>query len=159
MKIVNLVQEDFTNYKKTSMFIGFPKCTGKCNKLNGAVVCQNAALYNSKTIEVAPEKLVALYLANPLVKALVLGGLEPFDSPEDLMELVGVFRRSTNDDIVIYTGYTEQEVKNMVAYGFLLNYSNVVIKYGRYLQGDEPHMDDVLGVKLASNNQYARIIS
>ena len=37
--------------------------------------------------------------------------------------------------------------------------SNIVIKYGRYIPGQTPHYDEVLGVKLASDNQYAERIS
>jgi len=32
MKIVNLIDEDFCQYKKPSMFIGMPKCSFKCDK-------------------------------------------------------------------------------------------------------------------------------
>ena len=32
MRIKFLVDEDFVNYKKPSMFIGFPSCTWKCEK-------------------------------------------------------------------------------------------------------------------------------
>jgi hypothetical protein len=60
---------------------------------------------------------------------------------------------------VIYTGYTEKEVKNSLIYGYLLQYKNIIIKYGRYLQGHKKHYDETLGVELASNNQYARQIS
>ena len=32
----------------------------------------------------------------------------------------------------------------------------LVIKYGRYVPDQQPHFDEVLGVNLASDNQYAR---
>ena len=68
-----------------------------------------------------------------------------------------LFRKETNDDIVIYTGYTEEEVADKV---YLLDlFPNIIIKYGRYIPGQEPHYDEVLGVKLASDNQYAKKIS
>ena len=37
----------------------------------------------------------------------------------------------------------------------LRKYPNIIIKYGRYIPDQEPHQDEVLGVRLASNNQYA----
>ena len=36
-----------------------------------------------------------------------------------------------------------------------MNFKNIIIKYGRYIPDQEPHYDEVLGVNLASDNQYA----
>jgi len=159
MKLVNLIQEDFTNYKKPSLFLGFPKCSGKCNKLNGKIVCQNEALRNAEKVEVSANEVIELYTKNNITKALVCGGLEPLDTPEDLLEIIKAFRQVSQDDIVIYTGFTENEVKNSLIYAKLLQYPNIIIKYGRYLEGQKPHFDTTLGVNLASANQYARPIS
>jgi hypothetical protein len=38
---------------------------------------------------------------------------------------------------------------------FLKNFDNIIIKYGRYIPGQEKHFDETLGVYLASDNQYA----
>lgn len=159
MLLINLIQEDFTNYKKPSMFIGFPECSGKCNKIAGKIVCQNEQLRKAKKIEISTQEIIDLYMSNPITKAVVCGGLEPFDTPEELLDLVESFRYYVNDDIVIYTGYTEPEVKNMFIYGHLLQYPNIIIKYGRFIVGQKLHYDEVLGVQLASNNQYARNIT
>ena len=35
---------------------------------------------------------------------------------------------------------------------------NIIVKFGRYFKGDKPHYDEVLGIKLASNNQYGKRI-
>ena len=159
MKLVNLIQEDFTNYKKPSLFLGFPKCSGKCNKLNGKIVCQNEALKEAKKIEISISELLELYKKNNITKAVVCGGLEPLDSSEDLISFIDEFRKISKDDIVIYTGYTEAEVKTFLIYGQLLNYPNIIIKYGRFVMNQKSHYDEILGVELASNNQYARNIS
>jgi hypothetical protein len=37
----------------------------------------------------------------------------------------------------------------------LWDYKNIIIKYGRYIPNQTPHYDEVLGVYLASDNQYA----
>ena len=159
MKLVNLIQEDFTNYKKPSLFLGFPKCSGKCNRLNGKIVCQNEALRDAEKIEISANEIVELYIKNNITKALVCGGLEPFDTPEDLLEIIKVFRENSQDDIVIYTGYTENEIKDFLIYAKLLQYPNIIIKYGRYIMGQQSHYDETLGVYLASYNQYARNIT
>ncbi len=66
-----------------------------------------------------------------------------------------------NDDIVIYTGYTEEEVVTNFKNYFLLlqKYPNIIIKFGRFIPDQKAHFDEVLGVNLRSNNQYAKKIS
>ena len=64
------------------------------------------------------------------------------------------FRYYTPDDIVIYTGYTEEEIKDKVKW--LSLYENIIIKFGRFVPNAEKHFDEVLGVELASPNQYAK---
>ena len=109
MKLVNLIQEDFTNYKYPSMFLGFPYCTGKCNISNKHIVCQNQKLQEAEKIEISIPELLELYQKNNISKAIVCGGLEPFDSPVNLIHFIEEFRKISNDDIVIYTGYEEEE--------------------------------------------------
>ena len=152
MKIKNLIEEDFTNYKVCSMFIGFPTCTFKCEKDCGKCLCQNSALAQAPTIDISVESIVNKYISNPLSKAVVCGGLEPFDSYYDLKELLTKLREKTEDDFVIYTGYTQEELTNEIRE--LSCFKNVIIKFGRYIPDQKPHFDDLLGVSLASNNQY-----
>lgn len=152
-----LLDEDFVNYKKCSMFIGFPYCTFKCDKENNNRVCQNWKLASQPNIEYSATKIVKRYLENPLTTAMVCGGLEPFDSFNELLELIKEFRSKTNDDFIIYTGYNKEEVKDYI--DKLLNYNNIYIKFGRYVPDNQPHYDKVLGVSLASDNQYGEKIS
>ena len=119
MKVKFLVEEDFVNYKKPSMFIGFPTCTWKCEKECGKKMCQNSSLAHSPDIEIEYEEIVKRYLDNPISKAVVFGGLEPFDSLSNLNHLVKEFRKHTDDDIVIYTGYTEDE---LLQYPYQISY-------------------------------------
>ena len=154
MKIKGLISEDFVNYKKPAMTIMFPHCNGfKC----GAEYCQNSPLSKAEDIEMDISNIVIRYLNNPITESVVMQGLEPFDSWNDLIKLVDYLRRSTNDDIVIYTGYNKEEIINKVC--LLSNYKNIIIKYGRYITNQEKHYDEVLGVYLASSNQYAERIS
>lgn len=158
MQIKNIVQEDFSNYNICSMFIGFPTCTWKCEKECGRKgLCQNAALATSPSIEMEPEDIVDLYMANPLSHAIVCGGLEPFDSWLNLLNLVAKFREKTDDPIVIYTGYNREEIEFYVLN--LMLFKNIIIKFGRFVPGQKPHYDEILGISLASPNQYAERIS
>ena len=61
------------------------------------------------------------------------------------------------DDIVIYTGYYKNEILEEV--NILSQYPNIIIKFGRYIPNSTPIHDRILGVTLASNNQYAIKIS
>ena len=153
MKIKGLISEDFVNYKKPAMTIMFPYCTFKC----GTEYCQNSPLAKTENIEMDISNIVIRYLNNPITESVVMQGLEPFDSWDDLIEFVKQLRESTDDDIVIYTGYYKEEIVDKIA--LLSKYKNIVIKYGRYIPRQEKHYDEVLGVYLASSNQYAERIS
>jgi hypothetical protein len=157
MLIKGLIDEDFIQYKKPSMFIAFPYCSWKCDREAGCAICQNSALANEMDIDISLIEIVSRYVKNPITKALVFGGLEPFDSMIDLFAIIIELRNYTNDDIVIYTGYTEQEIERYISK--LKQYKNIIIKFGRFIPNQEKHYDEVLGVELASPNQYARRIS
>lgn len=157
MFIKGIIDEDFVNYKRIAMCINFPRCSFKCEKENRSYTCQNNKLVNTKNIDVGYDEIVKRYIGNPITSAIVCAGLEPMDSWRDLLNLLSIVRQHTNDDFVIYTGYTEEEVKNKIS--ILSHYKNVIIKFGRYIPNQEIHFDTVLGVNLASNNQYAKKIS
>ena len=157
MIIKQLLDEDFVNYKKPSMFIGFPSCSWKCEKECGEHCCQNSALAQSPNIEVSIRDLIERYMGNPITSAVVCGGLEPLDSWAELQCFIMNFRYLSPDELVIYTGYQEDEVQDKIEW--LKLYGPVIVKFGRYRPGQQPHLDPVLGIKLASDNQYARRIS
>ena len=158
MKIKGIIDYDCTNYKLPCLTIEFPYCDFKCDKLNGCQVCQNSGLAAEPSIEISGEYIWNLYQQNPLTTAFCFQGLEPFDSYLDLLDLVMFIRihKQCDDPIIIYTGYNEDE--DWIVENSLRHYKNIIIKYGRFLMGHEPHYDDILGVKLASNNQYAKVL-
>jgi len=157
MKLKNLIDYDVVNYKLPAMFLIFPYCTFKCDKECGEPVCQNSALAREPIIEIDTEEIVRRYLANPLTHAVVCGGLEPFDSGEDLNDFIELFRVFSKDPIIIYTGYKEEEI-NSFYMKILENYGNIIVKFGRFIPNSPHIFDTVLGVELASNNQYAKYI-
>ena len=159
IKIKELRDEDFTSYKKPSMVIGFPRCSWKCEKECGMRVCQNGALAQAPDRTIGVKTIVCRNINNPITSAIIMAGLEPFDSEEDLQILITYLRVSTQDDVVIYTGYTKEEIQSREIYKYLLNAKNIVIKFGRFIPNQESHYDPILGIKLASDNQYAERIS
>lgn len=158
IKIRGLVDEDFVNYKKPAMFIAFPYCTFKCDKECGYSVCQNSSLVtNSEIIDIDEQKIVNRYIDNPITHSIVISGLEPFDSFNELIILIKSFREKTLDDIVIYSGYNKEEITSYIEE--LKQFKNIVIKFGRFIPNQEKHYDEVLQVTLASPNQYGEKIS
>ena len=116
MIIKEIKDEDFINYKKPSMFIGFPTCSWKCEKECGVRCCQNGALASMKNFDISVRDISDRYLSNLITSAIVCGGLEPLDSFGDLQELILSIRESgCLDDIVIYTGYNPQEIDNKIS--------------------------------------------
>jgi hypothetical protein len=158
MRVKGIIDYDCTNYKEPCLTIQFPFCTFKCDALNGCKVCQNSQLANEPDIEVSGEFIWNLYEQNPLTKAFCFQGLEPFDSYLDLLSLVMFIRmhKKCDDPIIIYTGYNEGE--DYVVENSLRHYNNIIIKYGRFIKGHTPHYDELLGVNLASDNQYAKVL-
>ena len=160
MQICAISLDDFIQYRKPSMFIGFPHCSFKWEKVykNGKEkYCQISELANARKEDVDIDELLITYVRSNLMEAIVCGGLEPFDSWKDLKHLLKHFRDVSEDDFVIYTGYNKDEIVDKVEQ--LKQYPNVIIKYGRFIPNSEKRYDDVLGITLASNNQYAEKIS
>lgn len=156
MKLKGINDYDICNYKKPAMFLIFPYCSFKCDKECGEPVCQNSALAREPIIEIRVADIIHRYLDNPLTHAVVCGGLEPFDSMQDLTLFITYFRMHSKDPIIIYTGYREEELTEQIK--FLQNFDNIIVKFGRFIP-NSPHIHDViLGVELASDNQYAKHI-
>lgn len=166
--LIDVVTDNVTDYKKTSLFLVFPYCSGKCGE-----ECQNKDLRKKEIKEFDTEDIVKFYQSLDTHNAVVCGGLEPWDSFEELKQLIKDFAISSSIksvDFVIYTGYD-----NIIKYYFDGKYrelkegffgllqlwkeyadpsSNLIIKQGKYdVNRKIPWHSDVLGVDLATNNQ------
>lgn len=158
--VKSIVDENFQDYKKISMFIAFPKCDFKCFKELGLEIsgCQNYEISKMPDIKIKINKIFDRYIKNPMTEAIILGGLEPFFSFNEIYNLILYFRqKNCNDDFVIYTGYYLDEIKNYVQE--LKKFENIIIKFGRFIPKSAPIFDKILGVTLASENQFARKIN
>ena len=159
MLIKGYVEEDFNQYKLPTMTIATARCSMKCDELNGCQICQNLPLVKVADKQIDNQKLIQKYVDNPITKAVCCAGLEPLDTFAELLVFIKDFREVCDDPIIIYTGYTEEEVKTMGCWDMLATFSNIIIKVGRFVMNCEPHYDELLGVKLASPNQYAVRVS
>lgn len=160
MRAKGIVEEDFVNYKVPSMFINTCFCDFKCCEELGLDrgVCQNAPLVQAPIREISDKAILRHFAGNPITKAVVIGGMEPMLQISELTALISLFRRSGQDaPFVIYTGYCPEEIPEQLEK--LRHYPNIIVKFGRFVPGQQPHYDELLGVSLASDNQYARKIS
>lgn len=157
MIIKGIREESFSDYLMPNMFIAFPYCTFKCEKECNKQICQNSDLVLSPNIDVDNQIIINRFLNNPITKAFVFGGLEPFDSWYDLIELVKDIRNNIEAPIIIYTGYYKSEIEDKIEE--LKHYKNIIVKFGRFIPDQRSHFDKILGVELASDNQYAEVIS
>lgn len=160
MRVKAIIQEDFINYKLPSMFISTCFCDWKCcTEQNLDIgVCQNAPLAQADIKDIDNQVIYRQFVTNPITKAVVIGGLEPMIQINEVEELIKLFRKNgENCPFVIYTGYYPNEmVKSLEA---LKHYQNIIVKFGRFIPNDQSRYDEVLGVTLASANQYAEVIS
>jgi len=159
MKIKDIITEDFINYKIPSMYIISSICNWKCCKEQNIdiSICQNQSIIHQKTIDISPQTIYNMYINNPITKAIVIGGLEPFDQFNEVVEIIDFFRKNNEfSTFVIYTGYYPSEI--LIALNRLKKYKNIIVKFGRFIPNDTHHIDKILGVELASQNQYAEVI-
>ena len=159
IKIKDIVDENFQDYKKSSMMIATEKCDFKCFKELGlsADICQNMSIMKKRSMDVSFELILRRYKLNPITKAIVIGGLEPMLQFEEVYGLIKYFRKNgCEDDFVIYTGYYKEEISEKILK--LKIFNNIIIKFGRFIPNCEKIYDKVLGIYLSSNNQYAEKI-
>ena len=152
MELKGVLFEDFVNYKEPSMFLIFPHCSFKCGK----ELCQNSDTALLPSISTTPSSLISKYLSNPITSAVVCGGLEPFDSFDDLYSFIKELRYHCGDTVVIYTGYEKGEIDKEI--NELKPFGNIIVKFGRYVPNKTPYYNHLLGVNLVSGNQYAEKI-
>lgn len=141
------------------MFLGTTSCNWKCCKESNlpCSVCQNYPWSNNPIKEFDNKDIINMYLKDGLEESIVIGGLEPFLQFEELVSFISEFRKASEDDVVIYTGYYPVEIEKEIT--ILKKFKNIIIKYGRYIPNKPNKYDKVLGVTLASDNQFSEKIS
>lgn len=162
IRLRGVAVEDFINYKKPSMFLITSSCDFKCCIEAGIStdICQNEPLIKNTTIdEYDIDTIIKIYLGNPITKAIVFGGLEPMLQFEEVRLFIDKLRSEYHcfDPVVIYTGYRPEEIITQL--NCLQKYDNIICKFGRYIPNSKPIYDEVLGITLASDNQFAEKIS
>ncbi|GMB10254.1 MAG: 4Fe-4S cluster-binding domain-containing protein [Candidatus Improbicoccus devescovinae] len=158
--VKTIVDETFQDYKLASMLIGMPMCDFKCfNELGlSPKQCQNYEYSQLPNKKFKIKNIFLRYITNKITRSIVFGGMEPFLSFNEIYDFINYCRiNKCNDDIVIYTGYYEHEIEENVE--ILRQFNNIIIKFGRFIPNSEPKFDKILGIILASKNQFAVRIS
>ena len=160
MRVKGIIEEDFANYKVPSMFINTCFCDFKCcTELDMDIgVCQNAPLAQSPIKEISDDVIYKHFESNPITKAVVVGGMEPMMQIDEIISLISLFRQNGDwSTFVVYTGYYPQEIENELA--LLRPLGNIVVKFGRFIPNKPSRHDDILGINLFSDNQFAERVS
>lgn len=159
MKLKFYKDDDFVNYRKGGLFLGAPTCSWKCCKELGisCSICQNYEWSKNPILDVDNQWLIQRYLDDPLEECIIFGGLEPMDNFEEILQFIIEFREKTQDEIIIYTGYYPEEIEEKI--NKLKQFTNIIVKFGRYIPDRPSRYDEVLGVTLISDNQFAKRIS
>jgi len=149
------ISDTFTDYKKTSMLISTVYCDFKCENegLCPRGSCHNASLIDDRIIEVSNESIIRKFKSSDIYDAIIFGELEPMMQFDEIYEFIKEFRVENLNDIIIFTGYYPEEIQDQI--NRLKSFKNIIIKYGRFIANSSSRFDEVLGVSLISNNQYA----
>lgn len=141
------------------MVIATVSCDWKCLKEQNldTNICHNSHTAKFQTQEEYINILIGKYLNNLLSESIIFAGLEPMFQFEEIYNFINEFRKLSNDDIVIYTGYYPNEIIDKV--NSLKKFNNIIIKFGRYILNSNSKYDEILKVNLASDNQWAEKIS
>ena len=71
-----------------------------------------------------------------------------------IKEIISEIKKDYPDkNMWLYTGYKYEEIKDKI--NILKKFNNIIIKFGRYIPNSSKRYDDVLGIYLSSENQYA----
>lgn len=134
-------------------------CDWKCLKEQDLdiSVCQNSELTKQKNIDIPINNIINRYINNPITKAIIIAGLEPMLQFDEVIQFIKEFRNVSDNDIVIFTGYYPEEINSQI--NELKKYKNIILKFGRYKHESNKKYDEILGIWLISDNQFALKIS
>lgn len=146
--------EVFQDYKKSAILFSTCYCNWKCCHEAGIPesVCQNQKVAQQREVYL-PFESVLKKVNQSFTDAVIFGGLEPMLQADEVVQCIQYLRQhGVKKDIVVYTGYYVEEIdEETLAY---LAMNDVILKCGRYIPDRKPKFDAVLGITLASDNQY-----
>lgn len=146
--------EVFQDYKKSALLFSTCYCDWKCCHEAGVDIdiCQNQKIAQQREV-ILPFESVLRKVNQSFTDAVIFGGLEPLLQPDEVLQCINYLRcHEVTKDILVYTGYYMEEIDEETL--MYLTVCDVILKCGRYIPDRKPKFDAVLGITLASDNQY-----
>jgi len=155
MKVAGNPKTVFNDYKKVGLYIATPFCNFKCVKeakeKGVEVTCHNGGL--DYVSDMSAQDVVEKHLSiNPFAECIILSGLDPIDNWVETKQFINDFRKITDMEIVLFTGYYPNEIMDKLVE--LEHHEDIMFKFGRFNPINKPRFDDLGGVKLSTGNQY-----
>ena len=125
-----------------------------CHK--GCKGCCHADRRNTPCYEDTGQDIIQKVLDYKFSSGIILAGFEWSETPEEMLELIRLARLN-NLEVIVYTHHTEQSLRCLIPE--LYQYKGVYVKYGEYVESLRVDTYSSMGVKLASTNQYIKVIS
>ncbi len=133
-------------------FMGALIIATSCN--NRCQDCFNQHLKYAKTHLRYADEVIEEVKQNPFNDGIILGGLEWSEQPDDTIALISCAAEA-NLKVMLYTGLTELELYRRIPQKFLVG---CYVKFGAYEEDKTADNYKSLGVKLASTNQYIKLV-
>lgn len=146
--------EVFQDYKKSALLFSTCYCDWKCCHEAGVDIdiCQNQKVSQQREVTL-PFESILKKVNQSFTDAVIFGGLEPILQADEVVQCIEYLRKhGVKKDIVVYTGYYLEEIDPETLAYLALN--DCILKCGRFIPDRKPKFDAVLGITLASDNQY-----
>lgn len=148
MRVREIIYNDTTKYRKPS----------------ATIMMDNGGQDEEPAPAMKTEDVINEVLNGNRMSAFVFAGDEPYEQIDSIISFVKDLREyhHSDTDVVIYTDHYPIESCVVEGTDKLSEYKNIYIKWGRQLDEDEECtdvFDEVLGVRLPSDNQFGEKVS
>lgn len=116
--------------------------------------CFNQHLKDAETYLKFADEIIEEVKQNHFNDGIILAGLEWSEQPDDTIALIRCAAEA-NLKVMLYTGLTELELYRRIPQKFLVG---CYVKFGAYEEDKTADNYKSLGVKLASTNQYIKLV-
>lgn len=123
LRIAGVIRESIVDGPGLRFVVFTQGCTHGCEG------CHNPATHAlDGGYEISAQRILAEFFKNPLLKGITLSGGEPFLQPDELIPIAKEVKER-GKDVVIYTGYTLEELTAMQnsSADELLSYCDILV--------------------------------
>lgn len=128
--------------------IWFSGCSRNCNHCMGQTLKKRLPVDEVKLCDV----FQAIAKRADAIDGASISGGEPFDQPEALLSLVCFLEKNVTEDILVYSGFTKEEIERTPLGAEILRHIAILID-GPYVS----ELDDGVGIRGSSNQVVHRL--